>query len=182
MPHTDKSGAETPDPTADTMDTAAAQRVEQERLTRRAALRKLGFGAGIAAFSLLGVDDFARMVGQRLQRNAHDNKTAMAVAKEFQSAGIASAGAAQNPSGTLCVGNYDCSGCGGGAETGDCCAKSRATATSTTDCCQKSFGPDSSRSDVAACRQCCGHASPNYGAGELDDELRRCSNLCGNIV
>lgn len=103
MPHIDPSGAEAPDftpaDTAETMDTAAAQRVEQEKLTRRAALRKLGFGAGLAAFSLLGVDDFARMVGQRLQRNAHDNKTALAVAKEFQSAGIA---LANGPSGVTC--------------------------------------------------------------------------------
>ncbi len=110
MPHIDTSGAETPDPAAETMDTAAAQRVEQERMTRRAALRKLGFGAGIAAFSLLGVDDFARMVGQRLERNARDNKTAMAVAKEFQSAGIAFAEA--NPSGPSEQPCHDCiSGC-----------------------------------------------------------------------
>lgn len=98
MPHIDSnSDAIIPDPVETPMTAEAAQRVEQEKLTRRATLRKLGFGAGLAAFSLLGVDDFARMVGQRLQRNAHDNKTAMAVAKEFQSAGIA---LADNPSGT----------------------------------------------------------------------------------
>lgn len=54
----------------------------------RAALRKLGFGAGMAAFALLGVDDFARMVGQRM---AKDNKVAEQVAKEFQGMGVASA-------------------------------------------------------------------------------------------
>ncbi len=73
----------------ETMDLATAQRVEQEKMTRRAALRKLGFGAGFAAFALLGVDDFARMVGQRMERMAGDNKVAMQVAQEFQSAGIA---------------------------------------------------------------------------------------------
>lgn len=74
------------------MDLDTARRIEQEKLTRRAALRKLGFGAGIAAFSLLGVDDFAHMVGKRLERMAGDNKVAGQVAKEFQSAGIALAG------------------------------------------------------------------------------------------
>ncbi len=82
-----------PDPNenepTETMDAERARRVEQEKLTRRAALRKLGFGAGLAAFSLLGVDDFARMVGKRMERMAGDNKVAGQIAKEFQSAGIA---------------------------------------------------------------------------------------------
>lgn len=81
---------------AETMDLATAQKVEQERITRRSALRKLGFGAGLAAFSLLGVDDFARMVGQRMERMAGDNKVATQVAREFQQAGIALA--SPNPS------------------------------------------------------------------------------------
>lgn len=84
-PNTDSDTAEQ----SETMDLATAQRVEQEKMTRRAALRKLGFGAGVAAFGLLGVDDFARMVGQRLERMAGDSKVAAQVAKEFQSAGIA---------------------------------------------------------------------------------------------
>lgn len=75
----------------ETMDIATAQRVEQERMTRRAALRKLGFGAGMAAFALLGVDDFARMVGKRMERMTGDNKVAEQVAKEFQAMGVASA-------------------------------------------------------------------------------------------
>jgi len=72
-----------------TMDVQTAQRVEQGKMTRRAALRKLGFGAGLAAFSLLSVDDLARMVGQRMERMAGDNKVAGQVAKEFQQAGVA---------------------------------------------------------------------------------------------
>lgn len=76
---------------AETMDIATAQRVEQEKMTRRAALRKLGFGAGMAAFALLGVDDFARMVGNRMERVAGDNKVVEQVAKEFQAMGLASA-------------------------------------------------------------------------------------------
>ncbi len=53
------------------MDVEAARRIEDGKLTRRAALRKLGFGAGVAAFSLLGVDDLARLVGQRLARHSY---------------------------------------------------------------------------------------------------------------
>lgn len=71
---------------------------EKERFTRRQAMRKFGFGAGLSAFMLLGVDDLARMVGQRLQQMDSDNKVANQVAKEFQSAGIAlAAGGPSNP-------------------------------------------------------------------------------------
>ena len=89
----------------ETMDLETAQRVEQEKMTRRAALRKLGYGAGIAAFSMLGVDDFTRMVGQRLQRMAGDNKVASQIAREFQEAGVAMA-TAVNPSCTYCYNEY----------------------------------------------------------------------------
>jgi len=77
----------------ESMDIEAARQVEDSKLTRRAALRKLGYGAGFAAFSLLGVDDLARLVGQRLERLSGDSKVAQAVAQEFQSAGIALASA-----------------------------------------------------------------------------------------
>ncbi len=73
------------------------EQVEQERLTRRAALRKLGFGAGLSAFMLLGVDDLARMVGAKMAQMDGDNKVAGQIAKEFQSAGVAMA--AYSPSG-----------------------------------------------------------------------------------
>ena len=88
MPDTEPTEAGTP-AKMETMDAETARRVERERMTRRASLRKLGFGAGMAAFSLLGVDDFARMVGKRMERMAGDNKVAGQVAKEFQQAGIA---------------------------------------------------------------------------------------------
>ena len=77
------------------MDLETARQVEDKKLTRRAALRKLGFGAGVAAFSLLGVDDLARLVGDRLARHSGDSQVAQAVAQEFQQAGIVLA----NPSG-----------------------------------------------------------------------------------
>ena len=91
-PNTDSNNADdTQAEHSKTMDVQTAQRVEQDKMTRRAALRKLGFGAGMAAFALLGVDDLARMVGQRMERMAGDNKVAEQVAKEFQGMGVVSA-------------------------------------------------------------------------------------------
>lgn len=66
-----------------------SEEVEQEQLTRRAALRKFGFGAGMAALMALSVDDFARMAARKLEQHAGDNKVANAVAKEFRNAGVA---------------------------------------------------------------------------------------------
>ena len=94
---------------SETMDVQTAQRVEQEKMTRRAALRKLGFGAGMAAFALLGVDDLARMVGKRMERMAGDNKVAEQVAKEFQGMGVA---LADGPSYYPYYSYSPCAGCG----------------------------------------------------------------------
>ena len=131
------------EPTEQPMDIETAQRVEQEKITRRAALRKLGFGAGFAAFALLGVDDLARMVGQRMERMAGDNRVAGQIAKEFQQAGIAlakGAGGGVGPSRVSC--GVPCQYCGGiyAAETKDlqncqiacnnCCAPQKGSSTS----------------------------------------------------
>lgn len=85
--------------------TKSVEQIERERLTRRQALRKLGFGAGLSAFMLLGVDDLARMVGDKMQQMAGDNQVANQVAKEFQSAGIAFAAGPSGggPSGISCA-------------------------------------------------------------------------------
>ena len=112
MPDNEQSKADQSAETK-TMDADTARRVEREKLTRRAALRKLGFGAGIAALSMFSVDDLARLVGQRMERMAGDNKVAQAIAKEFQQAGIAFAGS------LVCDANgcsddqlkFNCTGC-----------------------------------------------------------------------
>ncbi len=121
------------------MDLQTALRVEQEKMTRRAALRKLGFGAGLAAFSMLGVDDLARMVGQRMERMAGDNKVATQVAKEFQEAGLAMA------AGT----------CSGSANYADC--KSHPTASGPITCCQGKCtnACGSNEGALATCQQVC---------------------------
>ena len=138
--------------TSQTMDVQTAQRIEQEKLTRRSALRKLGFGAGMAAFALLGVDDMARMVGQRMERMAKDNRVAEQVAKEFQGMGVASATPLPN---YPCISNYNCTGCGGSAATGQCCSGS----SDPTACCGKSYGPSVGSGNTTACQQCCTNAT-----------------------
>lgn len=62
---------------------------EQEKLSRRAALRKFGFGAGMAALLALSSDDLARMAAARLKQVAGDNQAANQIADEFKNAGVA---------------------------------------------------------------------------------------------
>ena len=64
-------------------------KVEQERLTRRAALRKMGYTSGIALFSMFAVDDLARMAIQKMEQHKETQQIAETVAKEFESSGIA---------------------------------------------------------------------------------------------
>ena len=99
------------------------EKFERERLSRRQALKRLGMTSAMAAFALFSVDDLARMVGKAMQQRAGDNKVAEQVAQEFQQAGIAFAGGLSNPSGTLCISDYDCSGCNQNALM-TCCQKS----------------------------------------------------------
>lgn len=87
--------------------------IEKERITRRVALRKFGFGAGMAALMALSVDDLARMAARKLEQHAGDNQVASAVAKEFKNAGIAFA----NPSTPRTGGNP----CDGDANPNACC-------------------------------------------------------------
>ena len=64
-------------------------KVEQERLTRRAALRKMGYTSGIAIFSMFAVDDLARMAIQKMEQHKETKQIAETVAKEFKNTGIA---------------------------------------------------------------------------------------------
>ena len=69
--------------------TPARAQFEAERMTRRAALRKFGFGAGMAALLALSSDDLARMAAAKLKQHAGDSKVANQVANEFRNAGLA---------------------------------------------------------------------------------------------
>ncbi len=84
------------------------QRLERERMTRRAALRKMGVTSTLSVLTLFSVDDLARMVGKAMQQRARDNRVAETVARELRQAGVAMAGA---PSHDPCGCNGDCT-CG----------------------------------------------------------------------
>jgi hypothetical protein len=92
------------------------ERVERERLARRAALRKIGMTTGMAVFAMFSVDDLARMVGQKMEQRAGDSKVADQIAKEFSEAGIA---LANGPS-CGCQPGCGCGGCIGTAELCQC--------------------------------------------------------------
>lgn len=82
---------DTPVPEPTTPDTAPPnwERVERERLTRRAALRKMGYTSGIALFSMFAVDDLARMAMKQMEQHKETRQIAETIAEEFKNAGIA---------------------------------------------------------------------------------------------
>lgn len=144
---------------------AKARKFEREQLTRRQAIRKLGFGAGAAAFFALSTDDLTHMVGKELQKSAGDNKIANQVAKELNNAGIASADVAwpQRLPGNCAAGTS-------GADKQNCCSEDNVTGY-----CMGHAAND-------ACSHCCegvygtsGWCGPNY-AGE--GEVRFCKDRC----
>ncbi len=67
------------------------QKLEREQLSRRAALRKLGYTSVLSVFALFSVDDLARMVGRAMEQKARDNEVAEVVARELRDAGLAMA-------------------------------------------------------------------------------------------
>ncbi len=64
-------------------------KLEDERMSRRQALRKMGILSGMAVLSLLTVDDLARMAAKQLSANAGDSEVAGEVAKSLRGAGVA---------------------------------------------------------------------------------------------
>jgi len=170
------------------MNVETARQVEDKKLTRRAALRKLGYGAGFAAFSLLGVDDLARLVGQRLERLSGDSKVAQAVAQEFQQAGIALANpiAMATPTGPSLP--SDCTG----ATVGTWCYNRYTAQSDRLACCRGTLGSDGHCSGatsgaVSTCinyntstctgNWCWSHSSASGG----DSHLTNCQALCGTV-
>ncbi len=91
------------EPTATDSATPKWDKVEQERLTRRAALRKMGYTSGIAMFSLFAVDDLARMAIKKMEQHKETRQIAEAVAREFKNSGIALAGPYDEYSGDPCL-------------------------------------------------------------------------------
>jgi len=87
----------TPQPTAiePEGDLAAARaRFEEQRMTRRAALRRFGMVAGIGAFHMLSVDDLARACLSRLHEHEFTREVADTLAAELGNSGMAVAATA----------------------------------------------------------------------------------------
>ena len=69
------------------MPEVAADQLAQEKMTRRAALRKFGMVGGMAALSLLTIDDLARVSAKKLE----EHEMTKGLAKDFKNAGVAMA-------------------------------------------------------------------------------------------
>jgi len=122
----------------------ARRKFEAEKMTRRAALRKLGITSGMAFFSLFAVDDLARVAIKQMRQNEATHDIAETVAREFQNAGIAFADDPPITTGGCLPGNGVIAGCGG-ADIGANCL-----------CCPTAAG------SVAACvTQACLRCYPN---------------------
>lgn len=67
--------------------TKAREQFEQEKMTRRAALRKFGITTGMSVFGLFAVDDLARMVIGKMQEHEATKQIAEGLAHEFKDAG-----------------------------------------------------------------------------------------------
>ena len=109
---------------------AARLKFEAEKMTRRAALRKLGITSGMAFFSLFAVDDLARMAIKKMRQNEATRDIAETVAREFQNSGIAFA---TTPVTTPCLVSEIKPGCTG-ADIGYNCVCCPTAATSQETC------------------------------------------------
>ncbi len=81
----------------------AREKFEQGRLSRRAALRKIGMTSGMAFFGLFAVDDLARMAIRQMEQHKETRQIAETVAKELKDSSIAVASPAPSNNGNPCV-------------------------------------------------------------------------------
>lgn len=72
-------------------------KLDNERLSRRQVLKKMGIMSGVAVLALLSVDDLARMAAKQLASSCGDSEVASAVARQLRSAGLAYAEAIDDP-------------------------------------------------------------------------------------
>ena len=115
----------TPLSEADALETAHLK-FESEKMTRRAALRKLGITSSMAFFSLFAVDDLARVAIKRMRQNEATRDIAETVAREFKDSGIAFA---TTPVTTPCLVSEIKPGCAGGDIGTNCACCQTAAAT-----------------------------------------------------
>ncbi len=67
------------------------EKFEREQMSRRAALRKIGYTSAMATLAMFGADDVMRLVGRKMEQRARDSQVAEVVARELSGAGVAMA-------------------------------------------------------------------------------------------
>lgn len=77
---------------------AARKRFEQQKMTRRQALRKMGVMSATAVIGILSIDDLARLSAERLKQHGATRALGESVAHEFKDAGVAFADTMPKPS------------------------------------------------------------------------------------
>ena len=173
MPPTDKTDALIPDASDNQ---AAREKFEQARLSRRAALRKIGLTSGMAFFGLFAVDDLARLAIKRMEQHKETRQIAETVATEFKNSGIAFADAT-GESYDPCKLEGCSSTCGSGGHSWLTCPS----------CLFGCFGAVKfncrSGGDLNDCLTCCENANTScqqaggYNCGTLNTG---CTNACGH--
>ncbi len=98
---------------------AAREKFEQEKMSRRAALRKIGLTSGMALFGMFAVDDFARLALRGLQQHKETQAVAETVAQELRSSGVAFAADGDDS------GYYDAGPCTPTSSNQDSCTDGR---------------------------------------------------------
>ena len=68
---------------------ARRAQLENERMTRRQALRSIGVMTGVAVLGLVSADDLARLAASALKSNAVTKEIGDGIARDFRDAGVA---------------------------------------------------------------------------------------------
>ena len=134
---------------------------EAQKMTRRAALAKMGVRGAMAIFAAFTVDDLARMVAKKLEQQAGQNAAIDEVARQLHNAGVAFAlpmceeiqadgssmmvpcnkGGGGSPPNYNCPGQCDCNkkptgeSCCDGTAVASWCIGRYSTAANCIDCC-----------------------------------------------
>ena len=112
---------------------------EAQKLTRRAALAKMGVRGAMAIFAAFSVDDLARMVAKKMEQRAGENAAVDEVARQLHNAGVSFAAVRpacivmvdendiQRCVGSGCLKDMPVCGCACGTSTGsrcqECCVR-----------------------------------------------------------
>lgn len=76
-------------PASEAAKSPLTEKLDAERLSRRAALRRIGMVSGMAVLGTLTIDDLARVSAKKLQQNELTRGIGDSLAKDFRNAGVA---------------------------------------------------------------------------------------------